>query len=47
MPFITTKSGAELMGEQGTSFASPVVAGKIGKLMAASPQIHPHMARAY
>lgn len=46
MPFITTKSGAELMGEQGTSFASPVVAGKIGKLMAASPQIHPHMARA-
>lgn len=34
------------MGEQGTSFASPVVAGKIGKLMAASPQIHPHMARA-
>lgn len=45
-PFISTKSGDLLMGTAGTSFAAPVVAGKIGRLMAASDQIVPHLGRA-
>ena len=45
-PFISTKTGNEIMGIAGTSFAAPVVAGKIGRLMAASDQIVPHLGRA-
>lgn len=45
-PFVTTKSGNQVMGTAGTSLASPVVAGKIGRLMAASDQIVPHLGRA-
>lgn len=45
-PFISTKSGNLVMGTAGTSLAAPVVAGKIGRLMAASDQIVPHMGRA-
>ena len=45
-PFITTKSGNQVMGTAGTSLAAPVVAGKIGRLMAASDQIVPHLGRA-
>lgn len=45
-PFISTKSGNLIMGTMGTSLAAPVVAGKIGRLMAASDQIVPHMGRA-
>lgn len=44
-PFISTKSGDLVMGTAGTSLAAPVVAGKIGRLMAASDQIVPHMGR--
>lgn len=46
MPFITSKTGNELVGTLGTSLASPVVAGKIGRLMAASDHIVPHLGRA-
>ncbi len=46
MPFITLKTGNELIGTLGTSLASPVVAGKIGRLMAASNHIVPHLGRA-
>ncbi len=45
-PFISTKSGNEIMGAMGTSLATPVVTGKIGRLMAASDQIVPHIGRA-
>lgn len=45
-PFISTKSGNLIMGTAGTSLAAPVVAGKIGCLMAASDQIVPHLGRA-
>lgn len=45
-PFISTQSGNLVMGTAGTSLAAPVVAGKIGRLMAASDQIVPHMGRA-
>ena len=45
-PFISTKSGNLIMGTAGTSLAAPVVAGKIGRLMAASDQIVPHLGRA-
>lgn len=45
VPFITTKSGKEIMGIAGTSFATPVVSGKIGQLMALSENIVPHMGR--
>lgn len=44
-PFISTISGNLVMGTAGTSLAAPVVAGKIGRLMAASEQIVPHMGR--
>ena len=44
-PFISTKSGNLIMGTAGTSLAAPVVAGKIGRLMAASDQIVPHLGR--
>ncbi len=45
-PFISTKSGNLIMGTAGTSLAAPVVAGKIGRLIAASDQIVPHLGRA-
>ena len=45
-PFISTKSGNQIMGTAGTSLAAPVVAGKIGRLMAVSDQIVPHLGRA-
>lgn len=44
--FIAVMNQGNLTGaEQGTSFSAPVVAGKIGKLMAASEKIIPHLAR--
>lgn len=46
MPFITSKTGNEITGTLGTSLAAPVVAGKIGQLMAASDHIVPHLGRA-
>lgn len=46
MPFITLKTGNEITGTLGTSLATPVVAGKIGRLMAASDNIVPHLGRA-
>jgi len=46
MPFITSKTGNEITGTLGTSLAAPVVAGKIGRLMAASDHIVPHLGRA-
>ena len=45
-PFIAIKPGNEIMGTMGTSMAAPVVAGKVGRLMAASDQIVPHLGRA-
>lgn len=45
-PFIAVKPGNQITGAAGTSLAAPVVAGKIGRLMAASNQIVPHMGRA-
>ena len=45
-PFIAVKSGKQIEGVCGTSYSAPVVAGKIGRLMAASNQIVPHMGRA-
>lgn len=45
-PFIAAKSGKQIEGVCGTSYAAPVVAGKIGRLMAASDQIVPHLGRA-
>lgn len=43
--FISTKSGNQIMGTTRTSLATLVVAGKIGRLMAASDQIVPHLGR--
>lgn len=45
-PFIAAKSGNQIEGVCGTSYSAPVVAGKIGRLMAASDQIVPHLGRA-
>lgn len=45
-PFIALKTGNEIEGALGTSYAGPVVAGKVGRLMAASDQIVPHLGRA-
>lgn len=45
-PFIAVKSGKQIEGVCGTSYSAPVVAGKIGRLMAASDQIVPHLGRA-
>lgn len=45
-PFIAVKSGNCIEGVCGTSYSAPVVAGKIGRLMAASDQIVPHLGRA-
>ena len=45
-PFIALKTNNEVEGVLGTSYAGPVVAGKIGRLMAASDQIVPHFGRA-
>lgn len=45
-PFIAVKSGKMIEGVCGTSYSAPVVAGKIGRLMAASDQIVPHLGRA-
>lgn len=45
-PFIATKSGKQIEGVCGTSYSAPVVAGKIGRLMAASDKIVPHLGRA-
>lgn len=45
-PFIALKTGNEIEGTLGTSYAGPVVAGKVGRLMAASDQIVPHLGRA-
>lgn len=45
-PFIAVKSGRQIEGVCGTSYSAPVVAGKIGRLMAASDQIVPHLGRA-
>lgn len=45
-PFIAVRPGDEIMGTMGTSMAAPVAAGKIGRIMAASDQIVPHMGRA-
>ena len=45
-PFIAAKSGKQIEGVCGTSYSAPVVAGKIGRLMAASDQIVPHLGRA-
>lgn len=45
-PFIAVKSGNQVEGVCGTSYAAPVVIGKIGRLMAASNQIIPHLGRA-
>ena len=45
-PFIGAMHGTDLMGAViGTSFASPTAAGKIGKLMASSEYITPHLGR--
>lgn len=46
IPFITSKTGNEITGTLGTSLAAPVVTGKIGRLMAASDHIVPHLGRA-
>lgn len=44
--FIAVQNRDNLTGaEQGTSFSAPVVTGKIGRLMAASEKIVPHLAR--
>lgn len=45
-PFIAVRPGDEIMGTMGTSMAAPVVAGKIGQLMALSDHIVPHLGRA-
>lgn len=45
-PFIAVKSGNQIEGVCGTSYSAPVVVGKIGRLMAASDQIVPHLGRA-
>lgn len=45
-PFIAVKTKNQIAGVRGTSYASPVVVGKIGKLMAKSSQIVPHLGRA-
>lgn len=45
-PFVAVKSGDEIEGVCGTSYSAPVVAGKIGRLMATSNQIVPHLGRA-
>ena len=45
-PFIAVKSEKLIQGVCGTSYSAPVVAGKIGRLMAASDQIVPHLGRA-
>lgn len=45
-PFIAAKSGKQIEGVCGTSYSAPVVAGKIGRLMATSDQIVPHLGRA-
>lgn len=45
-PFIAVKSGKQIGGVCGTSFSAPVVLGKIGRLMAMSDQIVPHLGRA-
>lgn len=45
-PFIAAKSGKQVEGVCGTSYSAPVVAGKIGRLMAASDKIVPHLGRA-
>lgn len=45
-PFIAVKPGNEIMGTMGTSMAAPVVAGKVGRLMALSDHIVPHLGRA-
>ena len=45
-PFIAAKSGKQIEGVCGTSYSAPVVVGKIGRLMAASDQIVPHLGRA-
>ncbi|MCD7923136.1 MAG: S8 family peptidase [Clostridiales bacterium] len=45
-PFIALKTGNEMEGVQGTSYSAPAIAGKIGRLMAASEQIVPHLGRA-
>ena len=45
-PFIGAMHGTDLMGAvMGTSFAAPTAAGKIGKLMARSQFITPHLGR--
>lgn len=44
-PFIAVKSGKQIEGVCGTSYSAPVVLGKIGRLMAASNQIVPHLGR--
>ncbi len=45
-PFIAIKSDKLVEGVTGTSYSAPVVAGKIGRLMAVSDQIVPHLGRA-
>lgn len=46
-PFICAMHGTDLVGAvAGTSYAAPVVTGKIGKLMASSDLIVPHLGRA-
>lgn len=46
-PFIGAMHGTNLVGVvYGTSFSSPTVAGKIGKLMSCSDMITPHLGRA-
>lgn len=45
-PFIALRTGNQVEGVCGTSYAAPVVAGKIGKLMAYSEQVVPHLGRA-
>lgn len=45
-PFIAVKTGNQIEGVRGTSYASPVATGKIGRLMAKSSQIVPHLGRA-
>lgn len=45
-PFIAAKTGKQIEGVCGTSYSAPVVAGKIGRLMAASDQIVPQLGRA-
>lgn len=44
-PFIAAKSGKQIEGVCGTSYSAPVVVGKIGRLMATSDQIVPHLGR--